>query len=205
MFTPLMRAALAMVVALPSIVCAQQSSSAPPPPPAAGDTAARVGDRVITVREVDEAWQRADPSGQMRATQSLYEGRKRALDTMIGDMLIAEAAEARGVTAEQYLLEEMSKRQKPITDAEVGAFYEQNRSQMQGRTLAEIGGRIRSFLEMQQKETLREAVVAELRKSAPPIRVALDPPRQPIDVLASDPSRGPADAPVVLVEFSDYQ
>ena len=116
----------AVAVALPSLVCAQQSQQ----PPAAstavatdGDVAARVGDRVITVTDVDAAWRQADPASHAQAAQTIYDGRRQALDRLVADILIADAARAKGVSAEQLTKDEIGRRTKPVTEAEVGAFY----------------------------------------------------------------------------------
>jgi hypothetical protein len=197
----------AVAVALPSLVCAQQSQQ----PPAAttavandGDVAARVGDRVITVKDVDAAWRQADPASHAQAAQTIYDGRRQALDRLVDDILIADAARTKGVPAEQLTKDEIGRRTKPVTDAEVDGFYQQNIGRMQGKGLDEVRPLIRSFLEQQQQQAARAAFVAELRNGAG-VRVALEPPRQHIEVAATDPSRGGASAPVVLVEYSDYQ
>ena len=194
-------AAAALALAVPAVVCAQQAAT---PPPGAGE-AARVGDRVITLEEVDEAWREADPVEHTRATQMLYEGRKATLDAMIADMLIQQAAKAKGVEPEQFAREETAKRITPVSDEQIAAFYEQNKARMQGKPLDEMRGAIRNFLEQQQQASARAALVAELKKSSPPVRLGIDPPRREVTVAATDPARGPADAPVTLVEFSDYQ
>lgn len=193
--------AAAMAVALPSLVCAQQ----PPSPSAPGDVAARMGDRVITVKELDEAWKQNDTSEFNRAAQALYEGRKAALDRIIAEMLIQQAAKARGLSPEEFASAETARRAKPVGDADVAAFFEQNQARMGGKPLDEMRSPIRAFLLQQQQHTARQAFIDELRKGAPAIRVSLDPPRQPVDVAATDPYRGGATAAVVLVEFSDYQ
>ncbi|MGH8186154.1 MAG: SurA N-terminal domain-containing protein [Steroidobacteraceae bacterium] len=197
----------AVALAVPSLVCAQQPAPAPKPAAPAGpsEVAARVGDRVITVAEVDEAWRAADAAAQAQAVQAIYDGRRQALDRLVADLLIEQAAKAKGMSAEQFVRDETQRRVKPLADAEIAAFYEQNKGRMQGKPLDEMRGPIRSFLEQQRASNVRDAIVAELRMGGPPISVALEPPRQAIETVASDPSRGPANAPVVLVEFSDYQ
>jgi hypothetical protein len=197
-------AAMAATLALPAVVCAQQGSGqAAAPLPA--EAAARVGDRVITMKEVDDAWRQADPVEHTRATQQLYEGRKQTLDRMIADMLIEQAAKAKGIPAAQFAKDETARRIKPVTDAEIDAFYEQNKARMQGKPLEDMRPAIRNYLEEQRQEAARGSLVAELRKAGPPIRLGIDPPRQNVAVASSDPSRGGARAPVVIVEFSDYQ
>ena len=86
---------LLMVLACSAPAPAQQGGAAP------GEVAARVGDRTITVQEVDERWQRAQPAARAQAIQQLYDGRKEALDGIINDMLIEQAAKAQGVPPDQ--------------------------------------------------------------------------------------------------------
>ena len=196
--------AFAVAVAVPSLVCAQQPAA---PAAVAGpeDVAARVGDRVITVADVDQAWRDVDAGAQAQAAQALYEGRKQALDRIVADMLIEQAAKAKGVPAAQFTKDEVARRTKSVADADVAAFYQQNAARMQGKPLDEMRGAIRTFLQQQHEAAARAALVTELRKGGPPVRVALDPPRQKIDVATTDPSRGGTSASVVLVEYSDYQ
>jgi hypothetical protein len=199
-------AVLALTLSLPGIVCAQQSTGTGQSSAGGGnDVAARVGDRVITMKEVDDAWRKADPVEHTRATQLLYEGRRETLDRIVADLLIEQAAKARGVSAEQYAKEEAAKRVKPVTDEAIAAFYEQNKARMQGKPLEDMRSAIRTYLEQQAQANARNALVAELRKAGPPVRVAIDPPRQAVNVSPTDPARGNANAPVVIVEFSDYQ
>lgn len=193
-------AALALVLAVPAALWAQPGAPAQP-----GDVAARVGDRVITLKEVDEAWRRADSVEHTRATQMLYTGRKEMLDRMIADLLIEQTAKAKGVTPEQFVKDDAAKRVKPVSDAEITAFYDANKSRVQGKPFEDVRVAIRQFLEQQQQTQAREALVAELKKAGPAIQVAIEPPRQKVDVAAADPARGGAAAPVVIVEFSDYQ
>jgi hypothetical protein len=92
-------AAVALVLALPGVVCAQQSTGQGTGSTAAGgEVAARVGDRVITLKEVDEAWKKADPVEHTRATQMLYEGRKETVERIVADILIEQAAKSKGST-----------------------------------------------------------------------------------------------------------
>jgi hypothetical protein len=201
------RVAVALVLALaaPPLVGAQPSSSNSGLLGAPGDVAARVGDRTITLSEVDEAWRQANAASQVQAAQAVYDGRKQTLEKMLADLLIERAAKAKGMSPERFEAEAMAKRVKPVADTEIALFYEQNRGRMQGKPLDEMRGPIRGHLEEQQQAAARRALLAELRKAGPAITIVLDPPRQKVDVAAGDPSRGKASAAVVLVEFSDYQ
>ena len=190
--------AAALVLALACSAPAQQTSGGT-------ESAARVGDRTITVKELDEHWQKSAPGPHAQALQAIYDGRKDALDQIIADSLIQQAAKARGVTGEQYMQAEVGKRLKPVTDADVVTFYEQNQGQMQGRPLADVGPSIRRYLDDQQRTNAQQAIIAELRKAGPPISLLIDAPRQQVNVGADDASMGPANAAVTIVEYSDFQ
>lgn len=171
----------------------------------AGDVAARMGDRTFTVRELDEAWKASDAKSKAEAEQAIYDGRKGALDRLVAEMLVEQAAKARGVGADKYMADEVAKRVKPVTDADISAFFKANTGQMQGRPLEDVSSSIRGFLEEQQEEAAYTAIIAGLRKGAAPVKVQLEPPRVTVSIAPHDPARGPATAAVTLVEFSDYQ
>jgi len=182
-----------------SSVPAQQREQGP------GDVAARIGDRAITIRDLDEKWKKDEPAENAEVVQMIYEGRKAALESIIADSLVAEAAKKAGMSADGYLEAEIAKRVKPVTDAEVAAFYKENINQMQGRTLEQIAPTITRYLTDQVRAQARTAAISDLRKAGPAIRVSLDVPRLTLAVSPSNPSVGSASAPITLIEFSDYQ
>ncbi len=169
------------------------------------DVAARVGDRAITVREIDDRWKREDPGQKAQAEQALYDGRKTTLDAIIAEMLVADAAKAKGVTPDAFIQGEIGKRIKTVADGDVRTFYVQNSERMQGRTFEQMAPAIQQYLEDQQETLARQNLIAELRKGGPPISVMMDPPRTTVTLAADDPSQGSATAPVTVVEYSDFQ
>ena len=181
-------------------------SSAPAAQQAAsGDAAARVGDRVITNKELDDRWKALDPAGHAEAAQKLYDGKRSALDAMVAEALIAEAAKKKSLSPEAFEQAELKARIKPVGEADVVTFYQSNINQMQGRSLEVMAPAIRRYLQDQQTDAARSALIAELRKSGPAVRVLFDAPRHEVAVTADDPSLGSSSAPVTLVEFSDFQ
>jgi protein-disulfide isomerase len=195
-----------ILLALACSTPAQQQTGAPASSvPTGSDVAARVGTRTITVKELDDRWRTDSPSQQAQAVQQLYDGRKSALDAIVADMLIEQAAKAKGQTPAQYREAEVARRVTPVTDGQIAAFYAQNQAQMQGRPLAQMSPAIRQYLDEQQRSGAFQAMVADLRKGGPAVNVVLDAPRYTVDVAADDPVLGVAAAPVTLVEFSDFQ
>jgi protein-disulfide isomerase len=192
----------ATCVILLALACSAPAQQAPA---GQSEVAAHVGDRAITVKEVDDRWRQAQPAAHAQAVQQIYDGRKQTLDAIVADMLVEQAAKAKGIDPKPFTDAEIARRTKPVTDGQVAAFFQENQAQMQGRGIDAMGPTIRRYLEDQQQTTAYEALVAELRKAGPPVRLVLDAPRYQVDVSPDDPALGNGNAAVTLVEFSDFQ
>ena len=193
--------ALGLVI---SVACASQAQQSPAAP-GGQDAAARVGARTITVREIDERWRLEEPGQKAQAEQAIYDGRKSALDAIIADIVVADAAKAKGVTPEAFAKAEVARRITPVTDADVRTFYVQNSERMQGRSFEQMSPAIHQYLEEQRQTTAKQDLIAELRKAGPPVSILMDAPRVSVAVTGDDPSQGAATAPVTIVEYSDFQ
>jgi protein-disulfide isomerase len=119
--------------------------------------------------------------------------------------LIEDAAKAAGTSPQQYLEQELEKRAKPVSDADVQQFFDANKDRAQGRTLDELRPTIVAFLASQREQQSRAQLVDELKKKRTDVKVLLDPPRVTVKLELHDPAIGPESAPVTMVEFSDYQ
>ena len=196
----------AILVALACSAPAQQAAAGQAPSgPSASDVAAQIGDRTVTVGELDERWQQAEPAGHAQAIQQMDDGRKQALDAMVAEMLIGQAAAAANIDPEAFTSAEVTRRTKPVTDGQVLAFFQANQAEMQGRGMDVMGPVIRRYLDEQERTAAYEMLVAELREEGPPIRLVLDAPRHQVNVSPDDPAQGDDSAPVTLVEYSDFQ
>ena len=169
------------------------------------EAVARVGDDVITFGDVEDAWMQNDASSRLRMLQEIYETRRRALDLVIGERLIEREAAARGMTRDALLEQELPSRTLPVNDEEVRLIYERNRQVFGDRTLEQMEAEIRAVIERQRPVQALQQLMRELRAEADDVTVTLPAPRVPIEILDEDPSRGPADAPILMVEFSDFQ
>jgi protein-disulfide isomerase len=165
---------------------------------------AELAGRKITLGELDQRWQAFDPGERARVTQMLYQNRRNVLEVMVGDLLIEEAAKAAGTAKDEYQKKEIAARLKPVTDADIKLFYEENKERAQGKPMEELAGVIRDYLTGQRQGQARAQLVDDLKKRTP-ARILLDPPRQQVAASPDDPSTGPANAPITLIEFSDYQ
>lgn len=169
------------------------------------DVVARIGDMTITSEDLETAWNDNDPGGRLQSMMELYETRRRVLDLVVGDRLIDREAEVRGIDREALLAEELPARTRAVTDEEIDRIYDQNKGRLGGRTLEEMRPEIRRILEQQLPDQALREYMRELRDAADDVVVSLDPPRQRVEPEPGDRSRGPEDAPVTIVEFSDFE
>lgn len=182
-----------------------QTPSRPSASSAADPVVAEVGDRSITLAEVDAKWQEFDAAERARVTQLLYQNRRNMLDLIVGDVLIENAAKKAGLSVEAYTERELGKRVRAVSEADIQAFFDENKERTQGRTLQELGGPITDFLQSQRRQQARAQLVDELSRASGNVRVTLEPPRTTVDIAEDNPASGAKNAAVTIVEFSDYQ
>ena len=136
----------------------------------------------------------------------MYQARKQALEQMAMERIVkAEAAKA-GLTEQEYIRKRVEEApvQQP-TEAQERQFYDRLKAGGQippEATFESLKDRIGQALINQQRQGQMQKVVAELQKQA---NLKLDLPQPRISVAAEGPSRGPKDAPVTIVEFSDFE
>jgi protein-disulfide isomerase len=204
----MLKSALCGLLVLGSLAACTNAQTAPAEqaaPQSQDAVVAEIGNRKITLKEVDERWQAQDPGERARVVQTLYQHRRNVLEQIVGDMLIEEAAKKANVSVDDYIEKEAAKRAKPVTDTDVAQFYEQNKDRAQGRSLDQLREVIHNFLTDQRQQQARGLLVDDLKKSGNGVKVLLDPPRVNVEAAAGDPVKGPAQAPITIIEYSDYQ
>ena len=125
-----------------------------------------------------------------------------ALADVIRNRVLTDEAATRGVSLDE-LVASITEGRVDVTEAEIADWYRRNQSRLQGRSLEDVAPQIRQFLEDQERQQLVAAFAGELEAQRD-IRYHVEPVRAAID-LEGAPSAGPADAPVTLVEFSDFE
>ena len=161
------------------------------------DPIARVGGEPIPLQQLD-----ADPEGSiLRANIALYEARRDELDHLIDERLLDGEAKKRGLTREALVQQEIIAK-VVITDADVQAFFDANKSRMSG-TFEDMKPRIRDHLQDLGQEAAEDELLSTLRAAAH-VEVFLPPVRVPV-VSDGYPRIGSSAAPVQIVEFSDFQ
>ena len=136
---------------------------------------------------------------------SAYQAAKLQADQTIDDLLLLAEANRRQITPEEMVRKEISEKVKSPSDAEVDKFYNENKSRING-DLSTVRNQVVSYLQGEDRKRLEKELSARLRKGAD-VRWLISEPVAPVLNISvdDDPSRGDVNAPVTLVEFTDFQ
>jgi len=188
-----------------ALVAGCSSGAAQPRAQGPADVVATVGGASITLAQVDARalQQPASNFAAMRLSQAIYEARRAALDEMVGDVLLDQEARARGIERQALDQAEIDSKAAAVTDADVAAWYQANAARVQGATLDQVRAPIRALLTEQRLRDARDRFVDTL-KAKTAVKMMLEPPRVQV-TAAGRPTRGLADAPIEMIEFSDFQ
>src|SRR5262249_55467754 len=151
-------------------------------PATSTDVAAKVGDRVITLADVDREWQRRDPAAFLGTARQLYANRRSIVDAIVADELLAREAAARGLTTDALLKEEIPKRTITMPESAVVSLYQSLGGLTRGATLEQMKPALRAWLErISEPEVAKMNYVEELMKTSTRAEVFLAPPRVQVD------------------------
>ena len=159
---------------------------------------ATVGTHQITEKDLD-----AKIKPQLRTIESqIYDLKVQAIKSMADEYVVQQAAKKENLSASAYMKKHLP--QKKITETDAKLFYDQHK-EIQARypKFDEIKARLTEALQSQHDEQETEALLNQLRKQQP-VTVMLSAPRVEVK-SAGHPEIGGKDAPVTIVEFSDFQ
>lgn len=138
-----------------------------------------------------------------RLAMQRYDLETRTIRQMVSERLLRAQALKEGMTRDQFYDTYVTARITEPTDAQVDQVMKQYRSQLP-KDDGDARKLVRQALKDRQKRRLEKALEASLLRGAN-LQIKLEEPRFPVKVATDDPVRGPADAPVTIVEFSDFQ
>jgi protein-disulfide isomerase len=178
---------------------ADKSKKTAEPAAAPAGVAATIGDQKITFQEVDAK----AASALVQVRQQEYEARRGALDTILSEAVLDREAKAQGVSREDLLKKEVTDKVTDPPPADIDAYYEKNKARYGAQTKEQAAPGIALMLRQQRIQEDQRAYIRGLRQKYG-VKVLLDAPRVQVAV-DDDAAKGPATAPVTIVEFSDYQ
>jgi protein-disulfide isomerase len=141
--------------------------------------------------------------GQARQIeQQMYQARVNAVEQLVTRRLLEKAAAAYGGDVQELLKKEVDEKTPEPTPGEVEAFYLGQRNQIR-QPLESVREQLAKNLKALKANEARQKYLANLRAKAK-VEIMLEPPRMKVEAGASA-RKGPATAPVTIVEFSDFQ
>jgi protein-disulfide isomerase len=167
---------------------------------AAGDMLAEVDGVAITSEEVEKSL-----AGQLsKLEEQIYNLKRQKVDALINEKLLQKEAAKRKVSVPQLLDAEVTSKVGLVTEQEIEKFYQENKAQLKGEE-SSVRDQIRGHLQNQKLATKREEFLKSLRSQAKVVVNLKPPPVLRVEVSVDGaPFKGPANAPVTIVEFSDF-
>jgi protein-disulfide isomerase len=186
-------------------LCATPGLTQAPSPPSAkadakGEVLATVGGQPVTRGDVETL----AGARLVELRNQEYNILRQALDEKVNRIILEGEAARRKITVEELIRQEIESKTAPVTAEDQKAFYEQNKAQFGSMAEAEALKNADAQLRQQRLRTRGLEYLGGLR-TALGVKVLLDAPRYAVSASPDDPSRGPANAPVTIVEFSDFQ
>ena len=162
---------------------------------------AEVDGVIITRAELDRNG--GKPLSSLR--QQLYNMERQKLDEFIGATLLTREAGSKGVSVTTLLEQEVNAKAAKVSEAEIQAFYEQNKARL-NVGLEKVHDQIRDYLNEQKIEAKKGEYLKALHAKANIKTYLQAPPIVRADVSIADaPTRGSDKAKVTVVKFEDFQ
>lgn len=138
----------------------------------------------------------------LKLEAQMYDVRRNGVDELVSDYLIEQAAKARGLSSDQLMAQEVDAKIGEVTSKEVEEFYATNKARIR-KPLDEVRPQVTHYLLQSKLTEARRAYVKGLRANAQ-VKVLLKPPVIAVSAEGA-PFKGPPNAPITIVEFSDFQ
>jgi protein-disulfide isomerase len=163
---------------------------------------AKVGEVEIARAELEELLAGDLDRLEQEFKKNRHQLMEQGLENLIVEKLVEVEAESREISVDELIDEEIESKLDEVTEEQVDAFYEAQKARIQ-QPKEDVVDQIRQYLVGQQAQQAQQAFITGLREKYE-VKSYLEPMRVEVEVAGS-PSRGPVDAPVTLIEFSDFQ
>jgi protein-disulfide isomerase len=160
----------------------------------------------ITASELGKDVDQAEAQAQRTYCDTIAKIREGALEGLVDERLIEKAAAAENQEGTPWFRAQVEKLVEEPNDAEIAAFYEQNKSE-ETPPLELVRDQVVAELLRGRQQSAAQRVLARLRKEAEIATKLPDVRLPPPDLGDADTTAGfgPKDAAVHIVEFSDFE
>jgi protein-disulfide isomerase len=160
-------------------------------------TLATVNGKAITTQDLEQK----EVNRLLQAQYQYYQVERKALDDLIVQRLLEDEAQKQGISSDELLAREVDSKVKDPNEDQLQVYYEGLDAK---EPYDQVRGKILDHIRELRRSKLRSAYVETLRLKAN-IVVQLAPPMADVGTENAGVIQGPADAPVQVVEFADYQ
>ncbi len=161
------------------------------PAPLQAQPAARVGSWTLNVADIDA-----------KLAHQIHELREEKMQEMVLDRLMQLEADATGIAKDNLIEEVVVKKIPPLSDEDVKAFVEANKARLPNGGEG-MDDKIRDYLNSQLRQNLEAAFLQSLAQKYK-VEFLLQPPRVTVPG-PQDLAKGRTDAPITIIEFSDFE
>ncbi len=174
-------------------------SESGPAASAPSSVVAKIGEETITMAQLEEA-----AGNELRElANQRFELLQSTLNNLVSQKLVAKEAVARSISEQDLFAAEVAQKLQPPTEQEVQAFWEQVKGNVGDQTFESLKPRIEGELNNQKRQVRVREFLEGLRAGAN-VQIMLEPPRAEVVVPPGEPALGPENAPITIVEFSDF-
>jgi protein-disulfide isomerase len=166
--------------------------------PSASPAVAMVNGQTITEKELEDQLGTA----LIIKKQEEYALRREALNDLIFQKLQEAQAKKEGVTSEELYKKKVLDAVADPTEEQINNFYTQNKARMTAKE-EDAKKQIKDYLKNQAAAEKDQAYRKELVEAAK-VEIKLQPPRLTL-AKGDAPVKGPAGAPIVIIEYTDFQ
>ncbi|MEE2755966.1 MAG: thioredoxin domain-containing protein [Myxococcota bacterium] len=167
------------------------------------DIVARYADQEIKLSEIDGLLADSLCKAKIEYDKKVNELRKELVDELITRRLLALEAKKQGKSGiDELLMAELKATMKDPDEAMLKAEYDRVKDRLEGVTFDAVKEKIREFLTQQERQ---KATMAYFEKLKTVHKVSTNLPVYRVKVKTDGPSKGPADAKVVILEFADFE
>ncbi|MBD3855328.1 MAG: DsbA family protein [Acidobacteria bacterium] len=182
-----------ILLSVVAVACAQGPEGVDDP------EVAKFGDQVITASELETL----AGSSLVALRQQIYDTQVSKLEAEINQRLVQQAAAAEGLTEGEYLRKRIDAMVGEPDEVDIAKLMSQYRSQLADDDVQARAQIIQALVQrekQQRSQELRKVLFAEAG-----VEILLVPPRVEVAIADGTPSRGPEDAPIVMIEYTDFQ
>lgn len=199
----------ALVLGMFAVSCNQVDSgtkSGGATPPAVTHSNSGSSDVVAIVNgvSISDAELYNEVKGRLKKVETeMFNIKRKGLTGLIENKILEAEAKKRGIAVTALIQAEVNSKVSDPSDAEISSMYNKFKSRLGNQPLEKVKPRIIAQLKSEKQRGVYRNFVNELKKQAK-VEIKMSRPR--VEVSADDdPFHGPKDAPITIIEFSEFQ